>query len=296
MRDSVTQWAFKGEETTMKDFIERFGPWALVTGASSGIGEAFARRLGEYGMNLVLVARRQDRLRSLAEDLQRQHSVSVRVVPVDLSRGDFLPIIEQATADLQVGLLVNNAGIATTGKFLDNDLDSEVALLHVNNRSPLILAHHFGRTMRKQGRGGVIFVCSTVAFAGVPLWTNYAASKAHDLVFAEGLAKELGKDGISVLALCPGPTRTELWPSGAEPRMAMDPTAVVEIALNKLGKRTTVVAGWINSFVVLSTRLLPRSWNAAIYGRVIGSMLEEVRTAPRHRPEEAQTAGSSDSR
>jgi short-subunit dehydrogenase len=99
----------------MSNFVERFGPWALVTGASSGIGEAFARRLAEIGTNLVLVARREDRLRKLAENLQSQHSVSTRVVPVDLSQDDFLTIIERATADLQVGLLVNNAGIATTG-------------------------------------------------------------------------------------------------------------------------------------------------------------------------------------
>jgi uncharacterized protein len=185
-------------DAIMKNFVERFGPWALVTGASAGIGVAFARRLAEVGMNLVLVARREDRLRKLAEDLRRQHAISTRVVPVDLSRDDFLPAIEQATADVAVGLLVNNAVIATTGNFLDNDLGSELALLHVNSRAPLILAHHFGRAMRQRGRGGIIFVASTVAFAGVPSWSNYAGSKAHDLVFAEGLARELRPDGILV--------------------------------------------------------------------------------------------------
>jgi short-subunit dehydrogenase len=128
----------------MKNFVERFGQWALVTGASSGMGEAFARRLAAIGLNLVLVARREDRLRKLADDLQRQHSVDARVVVADLSRDDFMPLIEQATEDLQVGLVVNNAGSATAGRFLDNDLDSELALLHLNNRAPLILAHHFG--------------------------------------------------------------------------------------------------------------------------------------------------------
>jgi short-subunit dehydrogenase len=135
----------------MNSFVERFGPWALVTGASSGIGEAFVRRLAENGMNLVLVARREDKLRILASDLQSQHSISTRVIPVDRSQ-DLLPIIEQATAELQVGLLVNNAAIATTGDFLDNDLAAETAMLHINNRAPLMLAHHFGRTMRKRGR------------------------------------------------------------------------------------------------------------------------------------------------
>jgi uncharacterized protein len=264
----------KWKETSVKKFLERFGPWALVTGASSGIGEAFARRLAKLGMNLVLVARRQDRLRKLADELHNRHAVSTRVVPVDLSREDFLPIIEQATDDLQIGLLVNNAGIATNGKFLDNDLRSELALLHVNNGAPLILAHHFGRSMRKNGRGGMIFLSSSVAFAGVPRWSNYAASKAHDLVFAEGLAKELRQDGISVLALCPGATQTEFWPSGAKPLLPMQPNAVVDLALKKLGRRTTVVAGWMNSMTAFSTRLLPRSWNATIFGWAIGGMVK----------------------
>jgi uncharacterized protein len=250
----------------MKHFVERFGPWALVTGASSGIGEAFARRLAAIGMNLVLVARREERLRKLAADLTNRHSIRARVVPVDLSRDDFLPLIAQATEDLQIGLLVNNAGIAPTGPFLENDLGSELVLVSVNTRAPLILAYHFRRAMQKHGRGGMIFLSSTLAFAGVPSWSAYAASKAHALEFAEGLAQELRKDSISVLAVCPGPTRTNLWPASARPRFAMEPDAVVDVALKELGRKTTVVAGWLNSTIVFSTRLLPRSWNARIFG------------------------------
>jgi short-subunit dehydrogenase len=182
---------------------------------------------------------------------------------------------------LQVGLLVNNAGIATAGRFLDNDLGAELSLLHINNRAPLILAHHFGGRMRARGRGGMIFVSSTVAVVGVPSWSNYAASKAHNLVFAEGLAKELCKEGIAVLALCPGPTRTELWPAGTRPLFPMQPRAVVDVALKKLGRRTTVVAGWINLIMFLSTRLLPRSMNATIFGWVVGKMFRRDASQPR---------------
>src|SRR5262245_58764944 len=135
----------------MKTFIERFGPWALVTGASSGIGEAFTRRLAELGVNLVLVARREERLRKLADDLQGRHSIETRIVPADLADDDFLPLMQQRTADIDVGLLVSNAGIGTTGGFLDNDLGSELAMLYVNNRAPLLLTHHFGRLMRERG-------------------------------------------------------------------------------------------------------------------------------------------------
>ena len=253
----------------MKKFVERFGPWALVTGASSGIGEAFARQLAETGLNLVLVALPEEKLKKVADVLQSQYSVRTRVVPVDLSQGDFLPVIQQATADLQVGLLVNNAGIATTGRFLDNDLAAELAMVHINNCAPLILAHHFGRLMQQRGRGGIIFVSSIAAYAAIPSMSNYAASKAHDLVFAEGLARELRQDGISVLALCPGPMRTNLWPAGSSLFFPMRPEIVAKIALKKLGRKTTVVAGWRNSISAFATRLLPRAWNAAIFGSVI---------------------------
>jgi short-subunit dehydrogenase len=243
-------------------------------------------------MNLVLIARREDRLRKLAEELQGRYSVSTRVVSVDLSQGDFLRVVEQSTADLQVGLLVNNAGTSMTGNFLDNDLGAELSLLHINSRAPLILAHHFGRLMRQRQRGGIIFVSSTVAFAGVPSWSNYAASKAYDLLLAEGLARELHQDGIAVLALCPGPTRTDLWPAGANPPSLMQPKAVVDIALKKLGSKTTVVAGWKNALTAFATRLLPRSWNAAIFGWVIGGMLKGVKTPAQVQAEEAQLTAS----
>ena len=224
--------------------------------------------------------------------LLNRYSVSTRVVPVDLSQDNFLSAIERATADVSVGLLVNNAGIATTGKFLDNDLAEELALLHVNNRATLILAHHFGQSMRKRRRGGMICLSSTVAFAGGPGWSNYAASKAYDLVLAEGLAKELHRDGISVLALCPGPTRTDLWPQGAKLSSPMTPQAVVDVALRKLGRRTTVVAGWLNSIMAFATRLTPRSWNAAIFGWAVGGMLKGVETAGRVHKEHPNAADS----
>lgn len=275
----------------MSSFVERFGPWAVVTGASSGIGDVFARRLAEKGMSLVLIARRDGRLRQLADELEKQHRIATRVVAADLSHHDFLPVVKQATDDLDVGLLVNNAGIATPGKLLDNDLAAELAQLHLNTRAPLILAHHFGQSMRRRGRGGMIFLASTLAFSAVPSWTNYAATKAYDLSLAEGLAHEVRRDGISVLALCPGATRTELWPSGNAPRMAMDPRAVVDTALNKLGRRTTVVAGWLNSLTVLSTRLLPRSWNTAIFGRVVSGMLEAAKARGTSPTSDSSTAG-----
>lgn len=260
----------------MSSFVERFGPWAVVTGASSGIGEAFARRLAARGVSLVLVARREDRLNALAAELDKQHGIETRVVVADLATDDFLPAVERATRDLEVGLLVNNAGVLRAGKFLGHDLGDELNQLHLNTRAALVLSHHFGRRMRDRRRGGMVFLASTVAFAGVPGMSAYAASKAHALTFAEGLARELSADGVSVLALCPGPTRSEIWPAGATPALPMDPDDVAEAALRKLGRRTTVVAGLLNRFITLSTRFGPRWLNSRIFGKVVGGMFKNV--------------------
>jgi short-subunit dehydrogenase len=261
----------------MSDFLARFGPWAVVTGASSGIGEAIARQLAARGIHLVLVARREDRLGVLAEELHGRHGVETRIVPVDLTSDDFLPVVERATRDLEVGLLVNNAGVLSAGRFLDHDLVGELDQLHLNTRAVLVLTHHFGRRMRDRKRGGVVFLASTVAFAGVPGMSAYAASKAHALSFAEGFAREVRGDGIAVLALCPGPTSTEIWPEGATPSLPMSPDAVAEVALRKLGKRTTVVAGRLNRLITLSTRFAPRWANSLIFGKVVGGMFKNVR-------------------
>ena len=257
----------------MNSFAAKYGPWGLVTGASSGMGTEFARRLAESGLNIVLLARREDRLRSLADELERDNSVKTRVVAVDLTRDDLLDLIREATVDIEIGLLVNNAGFATSGNLLDNDLDAELAMLHVNSRAPLILSHHFGRRMRERGGGGIIFVASTVAYSGSPGWSNYAATKAFELTLSDGIARELKRHGVSVLTVSPGPTQTEFWQvAGGKPLLALTPERVVRTALNNLGRRSTVVVGWINKLIVLSTRFTPRWMNSVIFGRVVKFM------------------------
>jgi short-subunit dehydrogenase len=126
----------------MKDaFARQYGPWALVTGASSGIGEEFAQQLAARGLSLVLAARRKERLDALADQLTRAHGVEVRVVAVDLGRREFLPTIEQAAQGVEIGLLVNNAGFGEKGRFLDSDIERQLAMLDVNCRASLNLAH-----------------------------------------------------------------------------------------------------------------------------------------------------------
>ncbi len=257
----------------MANFKDKYGPWAIVTGASSGLGKDFAYQLAEKGLNVVLAARREDRLKALAAELESRYSVEAQVAVVDLSKEDFLPAMLKVTDDLDIGLLINNAGFANSGEFLDNDLESELRLLHVNCRAPLLLTHEYGNQLKKRKKSGIIFVSSVAGFSGIPLWTNYAASKGYDMLFAEGLGAELKKSGIDVLALCPGSTRTEFHDvADINPMMAMDSKDVVKIGLSKLGKKNVVVAGLMNKFNANSTRFLPRFMNVKTFGLFIGQM------------------------
>ena len=169
-------------------FKEKYGPWALVTGASSGIGEEFAHQLAAKGFNLVLAARREQVLDQLARKLDNNHNIRTRTIQIDLSEPDVINVIEGSTRDIEIGLLVNNAGGGFFGTaFLENDLKEEIKVAHLNTIAPTELAHHFGQKMSARGRGGIIFVSSIVAYQGMPYVANYTAAKSYVLVLGESL-------------------------------------------------------------------------------------------------------------
>ncbi len=257
----------------MGAFSERYGPWALVTGASAGIGQAFARQLAARGLNLVLVARRQERLEALAAELGAAHGTETRVVALDLTRDDFLPHLQVATAGIDIGLLVNNAGFSFTGDFFDNPLDADLRMLHLNVRAPLILTHAFGPALRARGRGGMIFVSSIAAYVAVPIWTHYSATKAYVLHLAEGVAGELAPDGVDVLALCPGTTRTEfLDVAELNEFLALDADVVVAEALRYLGRKRRWVPHFLFRAGGFMTRFLPVRLSSFVASQVVKSM------------------------
>lgn len=256
-----------------KDFKKKYGPWALVTGASSGIGLEFSRQLAALGLNVALVARRKERLVDLARSLKKDHGIETKVLPTDLSQAGFLADLQKATEDIKIGLLINNAGFGTTGVLLENDLETEIKLLHVNCRAPLILAHAYGKPMKDRGQGGILFVSSVVGFTAVPFWSNYAASKAYDLYLSEALAYELKPYGVDVLALCPGTTEAEFQDiAGTKKIRPMPVEKVVSLALYQLGRKRIIIPGILNTLNVLSIKLLPRTWSTAMFGKVIGSI------------------------
>jgi short-subunit dehydrogenase len=262
------------KELPVMTFRERYGPWALVTGASSGIGAEFARQLSDMGLNLVLVARRRQRLENLARELESKQKIQARIVAADLSRPDFLPLILSATESIDVGLLINNAGFGIAGGFLRHDLESELALLDVNCRAPLILSHTFGRQMAERKRGGIIFVSSVSGYIATPFEASYAASKVYELFLAESLGYELRRHGVQVLALCPGSTATEFHEiAGSSPVAAMRVQPVVATALKQLGKKPVAITGWHNRLLVYILKFTPRRLQTLVAGRVMGNLV-----------------------
>lgn len=251
-------------------FKERYGPWALITGASSGIGEEFARQLARTGLNLILIARRKQRIDELARRLESQSPIQVKAVALDLSRPDFLPPLLSAIGSVEVGLLVNNAGFGIAGKFLDHELQKELALLDVNCRAALVLTHAFGRQMAQRRRGGIIFVSSVSGFIATPFEAHYAASKAYELSLAESLGYELKPDGVDVLALCPGATKTEFHlVAGTRSAPAMPVEPVVELGIRTLAKKPVAIPGWHNRLLVYLLKATPRRLHTLLAGRVM---------------------------
>lgn len=258
---------------------ERYGPWAVVTGASDGIGRDFAQRLAEAGVHLVLVARRGEVLEALAAELMRSHGVSTRVLPLDLSRPGAVEALASGTSDIDVGLLVACAGFGTSGPFLESDLSRELEMVQVNCAAVAALCHHFGRRLAERRRGGLVLMSSLLAFQGVPRAANYAATKAYVQSLAEGLHVELGPLGVDVVACAPGPVK-----SGFEGRadmqmgMGLPPSAVGRATLAALGRRTTVRPGWLSKALELALASLVLRWaRVRMMARVMGGMTSRYR-------------------
>ena len=168
------------------EFSRRYGPWALVAGASEGLGEQFARQLASRGLNVVLVARREEVLRDVASAIEKSFGVEVRQCAVDLADADALRVIEAATSDLEIGLLVYNAALSIVGPFFAEPLERRLAEMEVNCVKPLALLHLFGRKMVERGRGGLLLMSSLASLQGSPNISHYAATKAWSRILAEG--------------------------------------------------------------------------------------------------------------
>lgn len=193
----------------MEDFRHRYGPAALVTGASSGIGLAFAEELAARGLDLVLAARRTDRMEALAARLRPDHGVAVTILACDLADPAAPARLVEATAALDVGLVVSNAGFGLKGPHEGNDPAAMADMLAVNCHAPMQLAHGFLPRLRARGRGGLLMVSSVEGLIGCPYSAAYSATKALVVALGEALWGELAGSGVDVLTVCPGATESE---------------------------------------------------------------------------------------
>jgi short-subunit dehydrogenase len=259
-----------------------YGPWAVVTGASSGIGRESALLLAEAGLNLVLVARRRDALAQLSSEIGDQYGVQALTVAADLSREEGIHAVRQATEALDVGLLFASAGYGTTGSFLDNPIEQELDMLNLNVRAVLKLSWHFGRRFAERGRGGIVLISSIVGFQGMPNSATYAATKAYVQSLGEALHIELAPYGVDVLTSAPGPTSSGFAErAGQRMGAALEASVVAEKTLGALGKKATVLPGFLSKVLVYSLALLPRQLRVRIMGKVMYGMIKHRMTGSR---------------
>ncbi|MGB5594932.1 MAG: SDR family oxidoreductase [Crocosphaera sp.] len=245
---------------------------ALITGASSGIGLAFAQELANHQTNLILVARSQDKLDQLAQQLQQAASIEVEVIIQDLTEPQAGQKVYDGVQDkgLSVDLLINNAGFGDYGPFFERELSRQLEMVQLNVTVLVELTHLFLSQMQQRGEGSIINVASIAGFQALPYLSTYAATKAFVLSFTEALWAENKEKGINCLALCPGPTESNFFETAQFPQTfknnnnsgMISATTVVKDALQALEKnKSHVVTGGLgNNLIVNSSRFLPREW------------------------------------
>lgn len=240
---------------------QRYGPWALVTGASSGIGREFALRLAAAGVHVAMVARRRAALEELARELESVHGVQGRVLEMDLSEPGAAARLAEAVSDLEVGLLVANAGTGWIGRFDRQAPEDHASLIRLHCEMHVELTARLLPAMAARGRGGVLIVSSVGGFVPLPYYAVYSGTKALLQNWGEALAVEMRGSGVDVLVLAPGDTRTGFQEAAGEMSTKWSKVEdVVGEALAGLGRKVVVVPGLENRLSVIASRLLPRKW------------------------------------
>lgn len=244
-------------------------PTALITGASGGIGKCFAQKLAAKNTNLIIVARSEDKLNALAQELQQQYKINVEVIVKDLTEASAAREVFDATQakGLTVDLLINNAGFGDYGEFAQTDGDRQIQMIQLNNVVLVDLTHKFLPQMRERGSGSIINVSSIAAFQPIPYLSVYAASKAFVRSFSEALWAENRQYGVRVLVVSPGPTETNFFeeanfpPALARNAKSMStPEEVVDEAMKALenGNAAVVVGGIVSKFITTLSNIVPR--------------------------------------
>ncbi|NNC23688.1 SDR family oxidoreductase [Salinisphaera sp. USBA-960] len=267
----------------MSAFAARYGPWALVTGASSGIGAEFARQIASRGVHVVLVARRAERLAALAHEIEGRDGVQTLVVAADLTQDNAVDTVAERIGTRAIGLLVNNAGFGRSERFIEQREHNYDRMLDLHCRAPLLLTHRFASPMAERRHGGIIFTSSTAGLIPTARLAHYSATKSWGHFMAQTLHAELRHDGVDVLSACPGPTDTEFFNDGeSHPskgsriiRWQMtQPSDVAHAALAGLGRTTVVIPGLSNKLIVALLRLVPAHFIGRLTDRAMRKVMQ----------------------
>lgn len=269
-------------DTDMKKLRKKYGGRALITGASSGIGEQFVRLLAASGFDLLITARREEQLKQLANELQEKHQVEIEIQICDLSDPQQLDALIKKAKTMDFGLVVSNAGFGAKGSFLEHDYAQVENMYQTNSLAPSKLAYHLLPTMVENGRGGFIFTGSVEGEVAFPYSAPYAASKAFIHSLVRGLWLEMKPYNVDILLLAPGSTDTA---APIKQGMTKDqliglqsPAFVAEKALNALGKKMTITPGFVNTAFISFLKLLPRKWSTTAGGLGMKKSIEDAKS------------------
>ncbi|GMQ31708.1 SDR family NAD(P)-dependent oxidoreductase [Algoriphagus confluentis] len=259
-------------------FQGKYGPWAVVTGASSGIGRAMCLALAKIGLDLVLVGRNQQALMELSQEIEGKFFSKTRILQADLSLLEENRRIIEETKTLGIGLLICSAGMGTSGRFMESKVEDELEMIRVNCLSSLLLSREFGERFAQQKTGGIVLLSSIVAFQGVPFAAHYAASKAYIQSLAEGMHHEMKPYRVDVLAASPGPVKSGFaQKANMVMDQALDPNEIALPILEALGKKMTVYPGFLTKFLTFSLSLLPRWGKVRVMQKVMGGFTQHQR-------------------
>lgn len=261
-----------------KDFSQKYGSWALVTGGSVGMGEAFAELIASQGVSLVLTDIQSEQLEITADRLKTKYQVEVKTVVADLSAADFMTKITATTDELEIGLLIANAAVGHVGSFPELAIESMIVAIDINVRATLLLTHHFCSGMITRGKGGIVLLSSSSAYQGTPYVANYAATKAYNLALGEALWFELSQHGVDAMAFAPGATNTPSLRTSkkglreGEKGLGMQlPEEVAMHALSSLGNSPSARPGLLATLeTFFITKVLSRKRAIKIAGGIIG--------------------------
>lgn len=265
----------------MKNLNRKYGDWALITGASSGIGHEFAQQLAASGLNLIMIARNGQVLQQRADALKAKYRIETLTIATDLTQEGAVEQLHADVAAQDIGLVVMNAGAESTGHFTKVPLANHTQLETLNISVPMQMSRLFGEDLVARKRGGLIFLSSLFGYQGVPLVANYAASKAYILALGEALNVEMKPHNVDVLVLSPGLTKTQMSENmpinfNKVPMLTSTPAKVVKSALKALGHKATIVPGLLNKIYAWENRFIPRTFPVKLFGFLLKNAMPKT--------------------